>query len=84
MPTVLVNGIDLYYHQEGEGPDLLGDVLAESKKLADKPLAVAAPWLKKIEARHEIETALANLDQSLKNALAGSADLQKPAEKGAN
>ena len=77
-------GADEHERQLTWGGGQLGDVLAESKKLADKPLAVAAPWLRKIEARHEIETALANLDQSLKNALAGSADLQKPAEKGAN
>ena len=55
----------------------LGDVLDESKKLAGKPLAVAAPWLKKIEARNTIETSLAGLEQNLKNALAGTADLKK-------
>ncbi len=57
----------------------LADVLDLSKTLADKPLAVAAPWLKKIEARNAIETALTDLDQSLKNALAGSAQVQKGA-----
>ena len=55
----------------------LGDVLEQSKQLAAKPLVAVAPWLKKVEARYTIETALADLDQSLKNALAGSADLQK-------
>jgi hypothetical protein len=58
----------------------LADVLDESKKLGDKPLTVAAPWLKKIEARNAIETALTDLDQSLKNALAGSAQVQKGAK----
>ena len=57
----------------------LGEVLDESKKLAGKPLAVAAPWLKKIEARNTIETALASLEQNLKNALAGSVQSQKGA-----
>ena len=57
----------------------LGDVLDEAKKLGDKSLATAAPWLKKIEARFTIETALADLEQSLKNALAGSADPKKGA-----
>ena len=57
----------------------LADVLDESKKLGDKPLAAAASWLKKIEARNAIETALTDLDQSLKNALAGSAQVQKGA-----
>ena len=57
----------------------LGDVLDEAKKLPDKPRATAAGWLKKIEARYTIETALADLEQSLKNALAGSAEVKKGA-----
>ena len=66
--------------EEGLKEGRLGDVLDQSKKLNEKPLAVAAPWLKKIEARYAIETAVADLEQSLKTALAGSAD----AKKGAN
>ena len=57
----------------------LGDVLDEAKKLAEKPRTTATPWLKKIEARYTIETALADLEQSLKNALAGSAEIKKGA-----
>lgn len=57
----------------------LGDVLEHSKQLGDKPLAVAAPWLKKIEARYAIETAVSDLEQNLKTALAGSADVKKGA-----
>ena len=57
----------------------LGDLLEESKGLNDKARAAALPWLKKIEARYEIEKAIASLEQSLKNALAGSASA-----KGAN
>ena len=57
----------------------LGDLLDEAKTLGDKPRVVAASWLKKIEARAAIEQALVDLEQSLKNALAGSADIKKGA-----
>lgn len=57
----------------------LGDLLEESKGLNEKARSAASPWLKKIEARHEIEKAIASLEQNLKNALAGSAS-----DKGAN
>ena len=57
----------------------LGDVLEEAKKLPEKPKAVAVPWLQKIEARYQIETAVSDLEQGLKNALAGSADVKKGA-----
>jgi hypothetical protein len=51
----------------------LADVLEEAKSLPPKAAAVAAPWLDKIKARYTIETALASLDQKLKDQLAGSA-----------
>jgi hypothetical protein len=57
----------------------LGDVLEEAKKLPEKPRVTAGAWLDKIKARFTIETALADLEQSLKNALAGSADVKKGA-----
>lgn len=57
----------------------LGDLLEESKGLSEKARSAASSWLRKIEARNEIEKAIATLEQSLKNALAGSAS-----DKGAN
>lgn len=57
----------------------LGEVLEESRKLPEKPLKTATAWLDKIKARFTIETALADLEQSLKNSLAGSADIKKGA-----
>ncbi len=57
----------------------LGELLDEAKKLPDKPRVTAAVWLDKIKARFTIETALTDLEQSLKNALAGAADVKKGA-----
>ncbi len=57
----------------------LAELLDEGKKLPDKPRATAANWLDKIKARYTIETALADLEQTLKNALAGAADVKKGA-----
>ncbi len=57
----------------------LAELLDEGKKLPDKPRATASVWLDKIKARFTIETALADLEQTLKNALAGAADVKKGA-----
>jgi hypothetical protein len=57
----------------------LAELLDEGKKLPDKPRATASGWLDKIKARFTIETALADLEQTLKNALAGAADVKKGA-----
>jgi hypothetical protein len=57
----------------------LAELLDEAKKLPEKPAKTAASWLDKIKARYTIETALSDLEQSLKNALAGAAEVKKGA-----
>ena len=56
----------------------LGDVLAESKKLSPRALAPAQEWLRKVDARQSVDTALVAIDAALKSSLGGAA----PAAKG--
>ena len=56
----------------------LGDVLAESKKLSPRALAPAQEWLRKVDARQSVDTALVAIDATLKSSLGGAA----PAAKG--
>ncbi len=57
----------------------LAELLDEARKLPEKPAKTAASWLDKIKARYTIETALSDIEQSLKNALAGAAEVKKGA-----
>lgn len=51
----------------------LADVLEEAKKLPAKAAAPAQNWLQRIEARYQVDKALAALEASLKTSLAGGA-----------
>ncbi len=51
----------------------LADVLEEAKKLPPKAAAPAQSWLQRIDARYQVDKALAALEASLKTSLAGSA-----------
>lgn len=51
----------------------LADVLEEAKKLPAKAAAPAQGWLQRIEARNQVDKALAALEASLKTSLAGGA-----------
>lgn len=56
----------------------LADVIEEAKKLSPKAKAPAENWLKKIDARFAIDKSIADIEASLKNALAGApADAKK-------
>ena len=43
-----------------------GVVLQEAKQLGERAQAVARPWLDKVEARHAVETAIADIEKQLK------------------
>ncbi|MFZ4808426.1 MAG: hypothetical protein ACOYLQ_14305 [Hyphomicrobiaceae bacterium] len=43
-----------------------GVVLQEAKQLGERAQAVARPWLEKVEARHAVDTAIADIEKQLK------------------
>jgi len=50
-----------------------GVVLQEAKQLGERAQAVARPWLDKVEARHAVDTAIADIEKQLKASIgAGS------------
>src|SRR5262245_53192972 len=49
----------------------LSEVLADAKKLPPKAALAGEDWVKKVEARHAVDQALANVEASLKTALGG-------------
>lgn len=51
----------------------LADVLEEARKLPSKAAAPAQNWLQRIDARYQVDKALAALEASLKTSLAGGA-----------
>jgi len=64
----------------------VADVLAEAKGLEARVAAPAQDWLKKVEARHAVDGALAAIDNALKAALGAKTAAPAaatPADKGA-
>jgi hypothetical protein len=55
----------------------LADVITEGKKLAPKVVTPAQGWLKRIEARHAVDTSLTGLEAQLKTSLTGSSEPKK-------
>ena len=55
----------------------LGDVITEAKKLPPKILVPAQTWLKRIEARHAVDSAVSSLEAQLKSSLTGGVESKK-------
>jgi hypothetical protein len=55
----------------------LADVLSEGKKLTPKAAGAAADWLKKVEARHAVDQAIADVEGALKGSLAAGGAASK-------
>jgi hypothetical protein len=49
----------------------LAEVLEQGKKLPPKAEVVAADWLRQVEARHAVDRAMADIEESIKSSLIG-------------
>jgi predicted nucleic acid-binding Zn-ribbon protein len=55
----------------------LGEVIAQGKTLPPRAAQATEPWLKKVEARHAVDQAMAELEAGLKSSLSAPAEPRK-------